>query len=267
MLYRPTGGDGMRVYLDLAVLLNFLVDFLLLLGTNRLAGFPNSPVRAALAAGIGGIYAGACLLPGFHFLGNTLWRLVSLALMGTVAFGWGKSTLQRCMLFVLLSMALGGLAMGLGSGSFGALVGAGGLVFLLCRVGFRGRAGSREYVPVELCYGESRVRLLALKDTGNTLRDPVTGQSVLVVDAHTANRLLGLTKAQLSAPVETVGAGTIPGLRLIPYRSVGQAQGMLIAVRVAQAKIGNWQGSTLVAFAPEGLDREETYRGLTGGMV
>ena len=33
----------MEVYLDLAIGLNFLVDWLLLLGTNRLSGFALKP--------------------------------------------------------------------------------------------------------------------------------------------------------------------------------------------------------------------------------
>ena len=42
----------MEVYLDLVVILNFLVDFLLLLGTNRLSGFPLAAGRCAAAAGL-----------------------------------------------------------------------------------------------------------------------------------------------------------------------------------------------------------------------
>ena len=38
-------GSCLRVYLDVAVVLNFLVDFLLILGTNRLAGFPAALLR------------------------------------------------------------------------------------------------------------------------------------------------------------------------------------------------------------------------------
>ena len=77
----------MAVYLDLVMLLNFLVDYLLLLGTNRLSGSPMTPGRCALAAVLGSVYAGACLLPGFRFLGNFLWRCVSLGLMAVLAFG------------------------------------------------------------------------------------------------------------------------------------------------------------------------------------
>ena len=55
----------MVVYLDILLFLNFFVDFLLLLGTNRLAGHPPQKGRAAFAAALGGVYGIATLLPGF----------------------------------------------------------------------------------------------------------------------------------------------------------------------------------------------------------
>lgn len=255
----------MQVYLDLLMLLNFLVDFLLILGANRLCGHPPGAGRAALAAGLGGVYAGACVLPGFAFLGNVLWRIVSLGLMAWIAFGTNKSTVRRGVVFLLLSMALGGVAMGLGNGSFWSLLLAALGVFGLCKLGFRGTPGSQQFVPVELSYGDKRVQLTALRDTGNTLRDPVTGRQVLVVDASTAGKLTGLSVQQLKKPVESVTA--LPGLRLIPYRAVGQAGGLLLALKIPQAKIGSWQGSALVAFAPEGLGSDGTYQALTGGAA
>ena len=257
----------MQVYLEVIMLLNFLVDFLLLLGTNRLAGAPLNPGRAALAASIGSLYAGACLLPGFQFLGNLFWRLVFLGIMGTVSFGTCLASVRRCILFFLLSMALGGLASCMGTGNIFSLTVAAAVLCVLCLLGFQTKPGSRELVRVELTMGEKRVNLLALQDTGNTLRDPVTGQSVLVVSAKAAFALMGLTEAQLRTPVETVGSGKYPGLRLIPYRSVGQPAGMMAAIRLDDVTIGKWHGSSLVAFAPDGLDKEGAYQALTGGMV
>ena len=107
----------MTVYLDLVVLLNFLVDGLLLMGANRLTGYPAGWRRCALAAAVGGVYAGACMLPACRFLGNTLWRIVSLVSMAVIAFGWNFSALRRGTIFVLLSMALGGLASSMGNTS------------------------------------------------------------------------------------------------------------------------------------------------------
>ena len=43
----------------------------------------------------------------------------------------------------------------------------------------------------------SRVSIVALRDSGNTLRDPVSGEQVLVVSGEVAEKLTGLTQEQL----------------------------------------------------------------------
>ena len=257
----------MIVYLDAVALLNFLVDFLLLLGTNRLCGYPPLWGRSALAATLGGIYGAACLLPGMRFLGNTLWRCVFLGLMSWIAFGFSKSALRRAVIFVLLCMALGGIAQGFGIGGAASVIASAAAVCGLCFLGFRDRPGSVSYVPVELSYGNKQLRLTALCDTGNTLTDPITGSSVLVVGSEVAQQLTGLTQQQLRSPVSAVAQASIPGLRLIPYRSVSQPAGMLLALRFPRVRIGSWQGSSLVAFAPEKLCDDGQYQALTGGVA
>lgn len=257
----------MTVYLDLALVLNFLVDGLLLLGTNRLAGHPPGWKRCALAAALGGAYGCACLIPGLTFLGSTLWRLVFLGLMGAVAFGMGKSAWKKCLLFVLLSMALGGLAVGMGGGSFWMLVLSAGVLWLLCRVGFGGQTvGARQYVPLELRHQGKQLRLTALIDTGNGLRDPITGEAVLVVGPDEARILTGLSPQQLRSPVTTVSQGVVPGLRLVPYRAVGQHSGMLLAMRIRECNLGGRKGPVLVAFAPEKIGNDG-YHALAGGCL
>lgn len=254
------------VYVDVVMGLNFAVDFLLLLGTNRLAGYPPGTLRSAAAGALGGIYGGMCMMPGFRFLGNTLWRLVSLGLMGGIAFGFNRAAVRRVMLFVLLSMALGGIATGLGHGGLVPLVLSAGGLCLLCSVGFQGKLGTA-YVPVELLHNGKKICLMALRDTGNTLRDPVTGESVLVVGADTARELLGLTRQQVASPVETMVSGKMSGLRLIPYRAVGQSCGMLLAVQLDRVKVDGKEAGTLVAFTAEGLGMDGEYQALAGGAV
>lgn len=250
----------MPLYLDLLILLNFLVDFLLLLGTNRLSGYPLGVKRALLAAALGGAYGGICALPGFFFLSGTLWRVVCLGLMAGIAFGFHRNALRRGILFLLLSMALGGVAMGLGSGSFVSLLLSAGAVCLMCLLGFRGKMGA-EYVNVEI----GGLHITALLDTGNTLTDPLTGQQVLVISARIGQRLLGLTAEELANPLESIGK--VRGARLIPYQSVGQKSGMLLARRFEDVRIGSWQGNCLVAFAPNELGRGQPYEALTGGVL
>ena len=104
---------------------------------------------------------------------------------------------------------------------------------------------------------------MALRDTGNTLRDPVTGQQVLIAGADIAGKLTGLTSEQLAHPVETIAHISAPGFRLIPYRAVGQPGAMLLTIRCPKVRAGTWEGSMLVALAPDVISG--TYQLLMGG--
>ena len=70
-----------------AFVMNFLVDVLLLLAAARLCGYSAKLLRILLAGTLGGVYGASCLLPGFSFLGNILWRMVSLGLISAAAYG------------------------------------------------------------------------------------------------------------------------------------------------------------------------------------
>lgn len=250
----------MPIFLDVLVVLNFLVDFLLLMGTNRLAGYPLGVKRAVGAAALGGIYGGACVVPGLTFLAATHWRLVALGLMALLAFGYSRDALRRGILFVLLSMALGGVAMGLERGSFWSLLWAAGAVGAMCIFGFSGRIGI-QYVPVKI----ENCAFTALVDTGNTLTDPLTGQQIMVVGPNIGEKLLKIAARELEDPVGVLGR--VSGTRLVPFHAVGRSGGVLPVKRFEDVQMGNWRGSLLVAFAPNELGRGKPYDALTGGVL
>ncbi len=235
-------------------ILSAVVTWLLLLGTSRICGGTLDPWGAVLGAVLMGLYSGICVK--LHFLGNGLVRGLGLVCVGVMAFPADRDLPRRTAVFVLLSLALGGVASG---GVWSAVLAAAGLL-VLC---LTGRPGGGACVPVELTHRGQRVQIMALRDTGNTLRDPVTGRPVLVVGAQVAENLTGLSREQLQKPVESMGA--IPGLRLIPYQTIGQRGAMMLGMKLQNVKIGSWEGSSLVAFAPEGLGGR--YQALTGGCV
>ena len=255
----------MVIYLDLVMGLNFAVDFLLLLGTNRLAGFPPGYGRAAAGAMLGAVYAGACLLSGLRFLGNGFWRIVFLGLMGILAFGLQSSAWKRTGIFVLLSLAMGGLAMGMNRNTLGHLLISAIGIFFLCKVAFGGSVGGREFIPITISHGEHSASVIALRDTGNNLKDPVTGEQVLIFGPEAAGRLLALTREQLLTPLKTLTENPGEGLRLIPCSAVGNAGSMLLAKRFSCVKIGDRSTNALVAFAPERIGVGDVYQALAGG--
>lgn len=251
------------MYLDVLWIVNFIVDLLLLIATNRLSGYPTAMVRTVFSAVIGGFYGSICVLPGLFFLAGTIWRLIFLGLMAFVAFGINKDSIRRSVLFVFLSMALGGIALGIGQGGFISIILCAAFVCVMCMFGLRGRFGS-QFLPVELRYNGKCHRFTAMIDTGNTLTDPITGQQVMVVSSGLGHRILGEGTLAFSDPVATIE--NIQGGRLIPYHTVGKEGGLLAAKRFRDVSIGKWHGDCLVAFSPQELGRGEAYEALTGGI-
>ena len=244
--------------------LSVVVDALLLLAANRLCG-NTMRLRKILFAGLfGGIYSLWCMLPGFQFLGSFFWHLIFLFFTGAIAYGVSAYAIRRIAVYTFLSLALSGVMAGMEKDGIFHFISAAGMVLLLCFFGFRGKIAGSQYLPVELSFGDKKMQITALRDTGNTLRDPITGRQVLVVGADVAQQLIGLTPNQLRTPVESIGA--LPGLRLVPYRTI-DSRNFLLALHLPKVRIGTWQGGTLVAFAPNSLSPEGAYQALTGGAI
>lgn len=257
----------MTVYIDLCILLNFLVDLFLLLGTNRLSGFPSSFHRLIPAALLGAFYSGLSLMPPLFFLASPLWYLVFLCLMALMAFGFQKSAIRRGALFFLLSMALGGMALALQQSRLEILLLESLGLLLLTGISFGNQPVGSQYLPITVNLTSGSVHFTALLDTGNQLRDPVSGQPVMVVAPREASILTGLTREELLHPAETLLKHPGMGLRLIPYCAVGKGCGMLLGLFFSSVEIGTHKGPALLAFAPEGLGSSGMYQALTGGQL
>lgn len=252
------------MYLDLLMLLNFGVDYLLLLGTQRFYGASPNRTRLLAASVLGAAYSGLCFVPGFRFLGGVLWRVVFLGLMSWIAFGIRKSTLRRAGLFCLLSFALGGMASLAAEGTAGTLLVYALLLCLICRL-LVGSGEGRGLVPLNITLGSRNLSLTALRDTGNTLRDPITGEKVMVLSQKEAQQLTGLTERELRYPTDTLAKYPLQGFRLIPYHAVGQEGGLMLGLRIREVTVDGVTAPAVVAFAPNGLGNGE-YQALLGGM-
>lgn len=281
----------MTVYLDTAFAVNGSVNYLLLLSAAYLAGAPLRRGRFLLAAALGGLYAAASFVPALAFLRTAGMKAVLLAVMALTAFGARRQTVKLALLFAAISAALAGAAMLaaqllrldpllLPGGVFYPLR-ARAILFLaalccgLCHLIFsRVTAHSGQLVPLTLRIGMRTVPLTALLDTGNTLKDPLTGEPVLVVDGSIAAQLLpdaGLSTASLADP-----AGLFASLseqypfcrfRLIPYRAVGTVSGLLLAVRCEVSGKRGKPELKLVAFSPTPVSQTGEFDALIGGCL
>lgn len=246
------------VYLDSLLLLNFILDYLLLLLTGRIAGAVLRRGRLALAAGLGSVYAAVCVLA------PPVWAhpLIRISVgVGMVLMGYGhcRKLFRLMVLFFALSAALGGglyalelLGITVTLDIHYILLFAAGAYFLLSLAGRKlARHGPGELRQVDISLGEHQVRLTALVDSGNTLTDPMTGAGVVVAQGERLAPLLP-PEADYRRPCQSFPALRDPRrFRLLPYRAVGVEGGLLLAVKADGVRVdGRELGQRLVALSP-----------------
>ena len=247
-------------------LICFVIEFLLIFASNRLCGTPVVWLRFVTGAVIGGAYATICMLPSTGFLAHPLYKIVAFLIITITAYGISISGMRRSAAYAILNMALGGLSMILDFDNVCSVAVGAACVSCICYIGFVPGSWTRKYIPVEIFYNDKQIRMNALCDSGNLLKDPVSGNSVLVVGRDICEELTGLSINQLRNPVETLSKTSIPGLRLIPYKTVGQSGGMLLGLYFPTVTVGKMKGGKLVAFSPEILSCDGTYQALAGGV-
>ena len=285
------GGGQLVVYLDEVFFVNAVVDLLLLRTALCVTGSGTRPWRLWAGAGFGGLAAAAVYLPGFSWLGGLPGAGLSFLGLCVLCFGWRGRAWKCWLWFFCVCCGFAGLALAVCgllrirafsrdgrvyyrlSGRVLVLLAA--AVYGLCRLLLDrfARHRGRELVRLELRLGGRSLRCVALRDTGNTLADPATGEPVLVARWQLAARLLpelGLTRAVFADPAALLLrlGREQPGLRarLIPYRAVGAEGGLLLALRMdAVLENGRPAAARLVAFSPTELSDGGGYEALVQG--
>jgi len=266
------------IYIDSLFFLNLLIDYALLLCTGKICALRLRRLRMALGSVFGGSYAVfAVLLPGFFALASV--KILVGAAMVFIAFG--RRRLPRaCVVFFAVSAAFGGAvyaATGLGitpgsarlyipvslkvlAISFATCYAAISLVFRRC-----GAAAERELLPVKISFCGNTAELTALRDTGNELFDPISGEGIIVAGADTLAQLfpedarIFLTQEDILLAFEALSEHPkLRGrLRIISFNSVGTVGALMLCFRPdALAVSGKSLGRPLV-----GISRTKMSRG------
>ena len=278
----------MVVYLDRVFLLNLLLDYLLLLAAAQLSGRTLHRLRLLACAAGGGAYAVLTFLPGCGFLRTPLCQLAVGSIIALCAYG-GKR--RPALLFLLLSGGLAGfvLALGLWAGSPTGLLGRvyrgevswplllgaalGFYVLLRLLLGQGARHGGGELLKITISVCGRKQTVTALHDTGNTLRDPVSGRPALVLERNAAEELWPPEVAAVLAsplpPEEKMARlhrqGAAVTFSLLPFRSVGTPAGLLLAARSDYIEInGRRYPRTPVALSEHPVSDGGGYHALWG---
>lgn len=257
------------VYLDVLVVLNWFIDFLLLSSTARILRLPFKRWRLVLGALLGGVSSCLIFLPAMPFALSMLVKLVAGSLIVLAAFPWlgFRSYGKQMLVFLVISAAFAGIATAVWFFAAPAgLVVANGVVYFdvppLLLVGLTVLSYGcirlydrfiRKKAPVNREYrllldgGAGTVELRALYDTGLHLTEPFSGKPVIVVrQSAIYSRLPPVLQEALSVReypdfhrgASETGAtqAVATRLRMLPYQTVG-GKGLLPAFQAQKAVI------------------------------
>lgn len=231
------------IYIDRLFVLNLIIDYFVLLGSAKVCGVKLRRWRYALAAVLGALYAALSVLPNAEYLSLAPIKLVFGIFMALIAFAKEEKLLRCTIVFFAVSALFGGAvwAISIRSGasvsgavfipvSMPVLVFSFGIIYAVLSLVFRGTAefAARKITDAEVFVGGKRCALRALCDTGNTLIDPVTGDSVMIVSADVLCKLISNVE---NVSAENIAEFSEYKFRLIPYRAVGTDGGLLPAFR------------------------------------
>jgi stage II sporulation protein GA (sporulation sigma-E factor processing peptidase) len=237
------------IYLDVLLLLNLYVNWLLLRGTAKLTHTRLSGIRCLLAAAAGSLTSLLILLPTLPSVLMLLIKLLSA--MVPVAAAWGIRR-QRCfwrnfVVFLVISFAFAGLLLAvctlsdtdviLWSGSciylhfsLTALILCTALSYFLLRLAeiLRLRLHpSKDTYEIIIRVGAHLALQPGLADTGNRLVDGFTGRPVIICGQDA-----------LSTIPETADPAQLHGYRHLPYATIS-SDGMLPVFRPDQVILRN----------------------------
>lgn len=234
-----------EVYADLYFLINTSMNLLCLMITASLLHLRVKRWRAILAASLGAIYAVMSLIFGMGGISGFVADIAIAFVMCTVTFCLRPISLLHLLkctaVQMLTSMLLGGIMTalysllnridlpfdmlegdGLSVWSF-AILSAIAALMTSCGGRFLGRSAKMRCVTVNVTLFGSRITLRALVDTGNLLREPISGKGVIVANRATVLASLPkkITNILLSKdPAVWLSDPTVaPRVRIVPIRT------------------------------------------------
>ncbi|HOV79771.1 MAG TPA: sigma-E processing peptidase SpoIIGA [Bacillota bacterium] len=254
------------VYIDQVFLGNLVINYAILWGAAKLSRIPARPGRIFAGAGLGALYSLALFFPGKNLLFSVWFKIASSVIITAVAFvPLPPGKFLACLgCFYLTSFALGGLIFGMiffiQSGRAASYPGiekavseyfwpglvAGLAAFWAAGKGIAAmikRGVFENLFKMSLCIksGGGQVNVEAFLDTGNRLKDPLTGSPVIVVEYGVIKPLLpaevkaffeGGGEPDVWQVLSSLGESRLASrFSAVPFRSLGRVDGLLVGFR------------------------------------
>ncbi len=290
----------MTIYLDVILLENLCMNYIILFATGIIQKFNLKQWRLLCSSILGAIYSIFTFIPLSELYTNVILKIILSIAMVYIAFPLKniKSLFRSIILFYLVSFAFGGCAFfllyfikpqdilirnGVLTGTYPIKIAIlGGILgFVIVNIAFKvikGKISKKDmYCYIHIGLKEKETVIKVLIDTGNLLKDPISGMPVIVVEAKELHDIISdkildnVSKILLgnTSILEEMASDDIPKFRIIPFSSLGKQNGLLLGfiadyIVIETEEMKRKVDKVIIGMYDKALTKNGAYMGLIG---
>lgn len=261
----------MTIYIDVIIIENLIMNYIILSATAIITKTKIKYIRIFIASLIGAIYSITEYISNLKIYSNVLLKAMLSIIIVYVAYNPQntKKMWKQLILFYLTSFTFAGVATyliyvikpqevlnknGVYTGInmlkiifLGGLLGA--VVIIIAFKISKHKLNKKDMIlDIKLKINEKELELKTMIDTGNMLKEPISGKSVIVVE-HTKlyniipyeilDNLQQIIGGDLEKIPDKIKNDYVSKLKIIPFSSLGKQNGMLIGIKAILVEIKN----------------------------
>ncbi|MCI8761095.1 MAG: sigma-E processing peptidase SpoIIGA [Clostridia bacterium] len=291
----------MTIYIDVVLLENLIMNFIILLATGLILKEEIKKVRLLLSSLLGAIYSVVSYMSILEIYSSMILKIILSIVIIYIAFNPQnmKKMWKDLLIFYLTSFVFGGAAFafiyiikpqeilmknGLFLGTYplktiilGAIIAF--IVIITAFTVVKSKITKKDmFCEVSILLNGKRIKTTAMLDTGNMLKEPITNTPVMVVE-HTLlyecipkeilNHLDELLGGDFNNIPENIKEEYMAKLKFIPFSSLGKQNGMLLGIRADSVTIKEEdtekkQENIIIGMYNKSLTKRGEYRALIG---
>lgn len=291
----------MTIYLDIVLIENLIMNSIIIYATAIIMKLKIKHLNILLSSLIGAIYSIMTYISNLKIYSNIFIKIILSIIMVYIAYKPQslKILLKQILIFYLTSFLFGGVAFaliyvvkpqeilmrnGLFLGTYplktvflsaiiASVIGIFGFKLVKNKISKKDM-----YCQIIIKLNNKEIQTTAMVDTGNLLKDPITGNPVIVVESSLLEKilplelLLNLDKiigGEFENVTEEIRNTYMNKLKLIPYASLGKQNGMLIGIKADEVKIIKedeiqLKNNVIIGIYNKPLTKRGEYRALIG---
>ena len=290
----------MTIYIDIIIVEILIMNYIILYATGLISKSKKSYLRMFWASLIGAIYATLEYVLKVNIYSNIILKTILSIIIVYVAFypQNAKKMCKQLVLFYVTTFTFGGIATyliyvlkpqniiiknGMYVGTYvlkvifiGAIVGT--IILAIAFKMAKNKLTKKDMIcKVKIKLNGKEETVEAMVDTGNMLKEPITGTPVVVVERTSLYELLpkeilNNTESILGGDFEKIPEEIkneyVPKLKLIPFASLGKQNGMLVGIKPEKIEVINEQTeeekNAIIGIYNKSLTKRGEYKALIG---